>query len=97
MLEVLAPIVSSWRIIELDTPRAMPAKKIESLLNTKLVIDGLNPKIHCFSNFKQAYRDFTSKQLMLNSIDTLLVFGSFFTVTDALHFFQSSDTIPTHE
>ncbi len=97
VLAVLAPFVNSWRIIELDTPRAMPAKKIELLLNNKQLIDGLNPKIQCFSNFEQAYQDFISNQLTLNSIDTLLVFGSFFTVTDALNFFQSSDTIMTHE
>ncbi|MCW8931109.1 MAG: bifunctional tetrahydrofolate synthase/dihydrofolate synthase [Gammaproteobacteria bacterium] len=98
VLSVLAPIVHSWRVIDLNSPRAMPAEDIKALLiNNKLLSNGEDKKIQCFSNFEQAYKNFCTDNLMLNSIDTLLVFGSFFTVTDALHFFQSSDKMMTHE
>jgi dihydrofolate synthase/folylpolyglutamate synthase len=98
VLSVLAPIVDSWRIIELDTPRAMPAKDIEIILkNNSPLTDGIDKKIQCFSNFELAFHDFNANKLMLNSIDKLLIFGSFFTVTDALHLLQSSDTPIAHE
>ena len=98
VLSVLAPIVDSWRIIDLDTPRAMPAEEIEVLLiNNIPLVDGVSRKTQCFSNFEQAYQNFNADKLMLNAIDKLLIFGSFFTVTDALHLLQYSDSKTTHE
>lgn len=98
VLAVLAPIVDSWRIIELDTPRAMPAKDIEIILKNNIhLTDEIDDKIRCFSNFESAYNNYCTNKLMLNSNDKLLVFGSFFTVTDALHLLQSSDTPIAHE
>ena len=93
VISVLEPIVDSWRVIELDTPRAMPASVIQALLTDVLSASEQSTgvvvkKIQCFSNFEQAYQDFCENNLLLNTIDTLLVFGSFFTVTDALHFFN---------
>lgn len=98
VLSVLAPIVYSWRIIDLDTPRAMSAKEIESLLiNNIPLADEMSRKTQCFSNFEQAYQDFIADKLMLNSIDKLLIFGSFFTVTDALNLLQSPASKTDHE
>jgi len=98
VLSILAPIVDSWRIIELDTPRAMPAEDMAVILKNDIPLpDGVDKKVHCFSNFKQAYHDYTEKEALLNSIDKLLVFGSFFTVTDALSFLKFSDIKTAHE
>ena len=98
VLSVLAPIANSWRIIDLDTPRAMPAEEIEALLiNNIPLADGMRRKTQCFSNIEQAYQNFNADKLMLNAIDKLLIFGSFFTVTDALHSLQSSDSKTAHE
>ncbi len=88
VLEIMQDIVASWRIIELNTSRAMKAEQIKQLLVE------INPakasSIHCFNNFLQAYEDLThgcDKQLgaaeqMGN--DTIIVFGSFYTVAEAL-------------
>ncbi|WP_198265578.1 bifunctional tetrahydrofolate synthase/dihydrofolate synthase [sulfur-oxidizing endosymbiont of Gigantopelta aegis] len=91
VLAVLAPLVASWRLIDLDSPRAMPAKEMHDLLCNDILAKSKSDsdeqdrvKIDCFSNFTTAYQDFMTNKLMFNSIDKLLIFGSFFTVTDAL-------------
>ncbi|MCP3852451.1 MAG: bifunctional folylpolyglutamate synthase/dihydrofolate synthase [Gammaproteobacteria bacterium] len=99
VLSVMAPYVSSWRLIQLNSSRAMPAQEIKTLLTllhkkseTKAI-----SQIQCFDNFEQAYKDYSSHELLLNPNDILLVFGSFFTVTEALQFFQLSDKMINHE
>ncbi len=103
VLSVLAPTVDSWRVIELDTSRAMPAEEIGELLKNHVdLAEGVKSNISCFSTFEQAYNDYNSKRLMFNSMDTLLVFGSFYTVTDAMSVLQPihqqpSDIKVSHE
>ncbi len=95
VLEVMAPLVDGWRFIELDSPRAMSAEGIAEVLTA----NDLNrtENVQCFANFQLACDDFKQKQLMFNSNDILLVFGSFFSVTDALHYFQNYNGLAAHE
>jgi len=99
VLSVVAPHISSWRLIELDSQRAMPAQEIKNILTSLQKNLGAKnkTKIQCFENFEQAYDDYSRHELLLNPDDILLVFGSFFTVTNALHFFQPSDKMTIHE
>lgn len=83
VLEIMHDIVATWRIIELGTVRAMKAEQIKQLL-TKIP-DTEADSIRCFNNFSQAYEDLTNSypaDVLAN--DTLIVFGSFYTVADAL-------------
>lgn len=87
VISILAPIADTWRIIELDTPRAMPAVEIASIIrdiakkNTHQV---LSENIQTFADFEQAYQDYIKKKSLIGNHEKLLVFGSFYTVTDAL-------------
>ncbi|MCU7837636.1 MAG: bifunctional folylpolyglutamate synthase/dihydrofolate synthase [gamma proteobacterium symbiont of Taylorina sp.] len=88
VLSAFNDIVSSWRLINLDTPRAMPATDIKQILETQLnQLQMDDDNIKTFSYFNEAYEDFreyngeSSKQI-------LLVFGSFHTVSDALIYFN---------
>lgn len=100
VLTIMAPFVSQWRFIDLHSPRAMSAHDMAALLKSDVLtmtdetemLPSSGKNIHCFANFQLAYDDFQKKQLMFNSNETLLVFGSFFTVTDALNYFQSSES-----
>ncbi len=86
VLSVLAPMVDSWRVIDLNTSRAMPAEEIAMLLkNNDELAQSVKTKVNCFHTFEQAYHDYNLNQRMFNSMDTLLVFGSFYTVTDAMN------------
>ena len=85
VLSVLEPLIDTWRIIELQSPRAMPAEEIKQLLYDQNVNE---ENIHCFADFGQAYQDFSRYNTMAGQMETLLVFGSFFTVSDALHSLQ---------
>lgn len=90
VISIIEPIVDTWRIIELDTPRAMPAVEIETIirdiLKTKMnqTSPGSNILIKTFSNFELAFQDLINSKLLFSNNDTLLVFGSFYTVTDAM-------------
>ncbi len=92
VLSVFTDIVCSWRIIELDTPRAMPADEIKQRLLQLLQQQSqqqshpsaVNKKnINTFSHFGEAYKNF-SEYNTAQSEEILLVFGSFHTITDAL-------------
>lgn len=84
----LKTVAESWSIIELDTPRAMPAEAIRTLVKEQL---GQDSETHCFTDFKQAYQYYNEYNNKLKSSggdqNNLLVFGSFFTVSEALQFF----------
>ncbi len=94
VLSCLLPVAASWRIIELNSPRAMPADELKQILQK---ITGPNTEIKCFADFKQAYSDFeeankkSAKEYNIaeNQTDNLLIMGSFFTVSDALRNLQS--------
>jgi dihydrofolate synthase/folylpolyglutamate synthase len=91
VLSILNPLVASWRLIELDTPRAMPADQIASLIKeSEAMSNSEKQKILCFSSFKEAYEDFTRYNIKQGQTQKLLVFGSFFTVSDALRLFSES-------
>jgi dihydrofolate synthase/folylpolyglutamate synthase len=83
VLEIMHKIVHTWRIIELDTIRALKAEQIKQLL---IEISEHEPdSIRCFNNFSQAYEDLTysyKPEVLAN--DKLIIFGSFYTVADAL-------------
>lgn len=84
----LKTVAESWSIIELDTPRAMPAEVIRTIVKEQL---GQGSETHCFADFKQAYQHYNEYNNKLQTSrgyqNNLLVFGSFFTVSEALRFF----------
>jgi len=85
VLAIIEPIAASWRIIELDSPRAMPANEIKQILSQQIYTSvAKNKNIKCFDDFEQAYQDFARYNSNTEMIETLLIFGSFFTVSDAL-------------
>ncbi|MCU7939430.1 MAG: bifunctional tetrahydrofolate synthase/dihydrofolate synthase [gamma proteobacterium symbiont of Bathyaustriella thionipta] len=90
VITILEPIVDSWRIIELDSPRAMPAAELEMIIKRiarnkmNQVLPASKPNTQTFDNFDLAYEDFAKSNALMGNIEPLLVFGSFFTVTDAL-------------
>ena len=75
MLEVLRPLISSWYLVKPDVARAM---SLESLANT-LSEAGLQGKI-CGGVMQgvEAARQEVGKE------DRIIVFGSFFTVAEAM-------------
>ncbi len=93
VLSCLLPVAASWRIIELDTPRAMPAEELKQILEK---MTEASAEIKCFADFKQAYSDFeqankkSAKEYnkASNQSANLLITGSFFTVSDALRKLQ---------
>lgn len=80
VLSVMQPLAERWSIIELDTDRAMPAVEIKLILKEIIEPD---TKVQCFDDFKQAYYHYTG----YNELN-LLIFGSFFTVAEALRNFS---------
>ncbi len=84
----LKTVAQSWSIIELDTPRAMPAEAIRTIVQEQL---GQDSETYCFVDFKQAYQHYNEYNNKLQTSggyqNNLLVFGSFFTVSEALRFF----------
>ncbi|MBE9526000.1 MAG: hypothetical protein IME94_03410, partial [Proteobacteria bacterium] len=88
VLDVFKDIVSSWRIIDLESPRAMPAIGIKKILTKNMSQFNLNKdNIKTFAHFKEAYENFNEYNINnKSSKNILLVFGSFHTVSDALTF-----------
>ncbi len=88
VLDVFKDIVSSWRIIDLVSTRAMPAIGIKKILSENMSQFNLNKdNIKTFAHFKEAYENFNEYNIInKSSKNILLVFGSFHTVSDALNF-----------
>jgi len=85
VLAILQPVVDNWRVIELDSPRAIPAKEIEQILHEQCHKNDLMDKnIQSFDSFAEAYQDYRRYNTATGNIEKLLVFGSFYTVSDAL-------------
>lgn len=88
VIAAFTDIVRSWRIIELQSSRAMPAFDIKQLLmknHSQFKVSEDN--IKTFSHFKEAYTNFNEYNSdNKHSKNILLVFGSFHTVSDALTF-----------
>lgn len=90
VLSLFSDIVSSWRIIELDSPRAMPAGNIKQLLQQLSSPAAANEKnINTFKHFSEAYKSFNEYNKS-HPEAILLVFGSFLTITDALLFLKTN-------
>ena len=93
VLSMFASMVTHWYIIELDSYRAMPAAQIEHELRQILSENAnVKPQIHCYETFEQAYGQFDRYNKQYETMQKLLIFGSFLTVTEALKTFQA-DTI----
>ncbi len=100
VLSVFTDIVCSWRIIELDTPRAMPADEIKQRLlqllqkqSQQLSQQLSQQQSHPSAANKKNINTFShfgeayknfSEYNTAQSEEILLVFGSFHTITDAL-------------
>lgn len=100
VIAVLLPLVDSWRVIELNSPRAMAARDINHLLQELLQTktqeqSGKNHaaaiNIQCFDSFAEAYQDYKRYNDQSGNFENLLVFGSFFIVSDALNTLNNSD------
>jgi len=83
VISVLESLADSWRIIELDSARAKPAEEIAAIIATSSQ-SAAKKELPTFNNFQQAFEDYKNKVLSSGGKDGLLVFGSFYTVTDAL-------------
>lgn len=81
IIEVLHSIVSSWRVIDLETHRA---KQVNELADIITQTQTKKSKVETFPDFKQAFDDYKKDIPLVDSNDCLLVFGSFYTVIDAL-------------
>ncbi len=85
VIAILEPIVTSWRVIDLDSNRAKSATEIADIINeTATQQSGRSAKVTVFSNFNQAFDDYKKNQCVLADKSCLLIFGSFYTVKDAL-------------
>ena len=75
-------IVDEWYCVTIDNPRGMNAKEIKTRMST------LVPKknIHTFDDIVDASSQALS---FLNSDDRLIIYGSFYTVSDYLSHYQS--------
>jgi len=93
VISVLEPLVNSWRVIELDSPRAKPAGEIADIISNKRSHKSVKQQtINIFINFQQAFDDYKKNDLSIAGKDCLLVFGSFYAVTDALQTLGYSKT-----
>ena len=84
VISVLESVADSWRVIELDSARARPADEIAAIIAAIVSQSAVKKDITTFNNFQQAFEDYSNKGLLSGGKDGLLVFGSFYTVTDAL-------------
>ncbi len=76
-LKQILPYIKHWNIADLDTPRGMKAVDLARL------VESLNPDadIDCFSSVKEAVK---AADLSVNSMDRVVIFGSFYTVEFAM-------------
>ncbi len=89
VIAILAPVVKSWRVIDLATPRAMPAQEIAAIIHARIQPESAED-IRCFSHFEQAFDDYSQLTSADVNVETLLVFGSFFTVSAALQLLEKN-------
>ena len=78
-------IVDEYNFVPLECYRAASIEKLQSSyqnsIKTKEVI------VNCFQNIEQAYKNIINR---INDSDIIIVFGSFYTVSDFLQFSQGS-------
>ena len=82
LIKPMINIVDEWYCVTIDNPRGMNAKEIKTRMST------LVPKknIHTFDDIVDASSQALS---FLNSDDRLIIYGSFYTVSDYLSHYQS--------
>jgi dihydrofolate synthase/folylpolyglutamate synthase len=95
VLSLLLPLIHHWHIIDLPTPRAMPAQEIKSLLGKVALANKQAVSADIFANFNDAYCHFKHSNKREN--DLLLVFGSFFSVSAALNLLSTEEPIISYE
>ncbi len=95
VLSLLLPLIHHWHIIDLPTPRAMPAQEIKSLLEEVAIANKRAVSADVFANFTDAYDHF--KHTGNRGNDLLLVFGSFFSVSAALNLLSTEEAIISYE
>lgn len=95
VLSLLLPLVHYWHIIDLPTPRAMPAQEIKSLLEEVAIANKRAVSADVFAHFTDAYDHF--KHTGNRENDLLLVFGSFFSVSAALNLLSTEEAIISYE
>ncbi len=75
--EIISPRIDLWFVGPLDTPRAANAQRLETAL-IQIGVDG--ERVNLFDNFTRAVQDAVSSA---NKEDRILIFGSFFAVSEA--------------
>ena len=84
IIKLLLPIINHWHIYTLNSPRALDAKKIASVIKDSM---GEN-SVTCYNNFNEAYHHCIQSNTTHASTDCIIIFGSFLTVSDAKIYFH---------
>lgn len=77
MVELLAPFIKHWFIADLDNPRSMSIQDLQALLHRAGVVNSSTVTVEPMNSIAE------SVDKALNSSSDVLVFGSFFTVSQA--------------
>jgi dihydrofolate synthase / folylpolyglutamate synthase len=96
VIDQLAQSIDSWHIIPVDSPRAMNPEDIKNILRR----DIKHKPITCYNDFSSAYKTLMEQINSMNQKGSglsensgknrIIVFGSFFTVTQALEYFYGA-------
>ena len=96
VINQLAQSFDSWHIIPVDSPRAMNPQEIENILRRHIK----HSPITCYNDFSSAYKTLMEQINPMNQKGSnlsennmknrIVVFGSFFTVTQALEYFNEA-------
>jgi dihydrofolate synthase/folylpolyglutamate synthase len=79
---------SSWHIIPLDSPRALPTQQIKNNLQRHIK----NKPITCYNDFPTAYKTVMEEIKLMDqsfSENRIIVFGSFLNVAQAMEYFHA--------
>ena len=83
VIKVMSGVVDSWLIASLDAPRASTIEQLNSSLQTNHIDNA-----QCFTTVREALLHLS----LINDQKTLIVvFGSFYTVAEALQFYTQSE------
>ena len=98
-LDCLVDIVDEWNFVDINTPRGSKADFLASILeSTQHSVDTrnngdmqLNPQKFISLCYKDVSSAYISLMNRLNNVDALIVFGSFFVVSDIMPLIRSGD------
>ncbi len=86
--EILAEYIDEWIIAGLPgIGRGLTADALQKRIQSRLV----NAKLHTVDTVKQACKELMHR---LKASDRAIIFGSFYTASEAIEYFENNDTLP---